>query len=223
MLLVHHSVILRTRPRTSGASAPPILARAADAMNWDKPNQRFEVQLSDRQERPSGSPASNVQASGLLEWGTSDPENRNSPPAASHVYTVIMRILKPKIEGPIIYSGSVSTNNKIKQLNSKIDLRAAAGVEPLRQIYRLTPEERIGQQGVTGSFPTSARPASCLKTILASTSSWHRQRGSMPLYPSIKVVGGGAIGRRDPHSGRVQCSLLSGSSWPWRWWLRHRA
>jgi len=159
-----------------------------DGKNWDRPNQRFEVQF------PSGKKGEyftgkNVEQSGLLEWGTSDPNNPNSVPAARHVYTVILRILKPHVEGPIIYSGSVSTNKKIMQLNSKIDLRAAAGVEPLRQIYRLTTEERQGPQGGNWFVPNFTAAGELPEDDPRFEEFMAQAERLNELYPSIKVVG----------------------------------
>jgi hypothetical protein len=96
---------------TSSSPRPP-LGRAQDAegsarqgvppdpgarhgrQDWDKPNQRFQVTL------PGGRKGEyftdkNVD-SGLLEWGSSDPADRNSLPAAQHVYTTIMRLIEPQ-------------------------------------------------------------------------------------------------------------------------------
>ena len=188
VILVHHSVVLKT-PRDPRGALPTILARAADGFNWDKPNTRFEVQY------PSGKKGEyftgkNVQASGLQEWGTSDPDNRNSVPAASDVYTVIMRLLEPKIEGPVIYTGTVTTNKKIRELNSKIDLRSLGGVEPLRQIYKLTSEERQGAQGGTWFIPNFAPNGELDEDDPRFDEFLAQGERLNELYPSIKVVGG---------------------------------
>ena len=187
VLLVHHSVILRSPKNVRGVDSV-VLAKSADGISWDRPNQRFEVQF------PSGKKGEyftgkNVEQSGLLEWGTSDPNNPNSVPAARHVYTVILRILEPHVEGPIIYSGSVSTNKKIMQLNSKIDLRAAAGVEPLRQIYRLTTEERQGPQGGNWFVPNFTAAGELSEDDPRAEEFFTQAERLNELYPSIKVVG----------------------------------
>jgi hypothetical protein len=199
VLLVHHHVRLTT-PKDPRGGLPQTLAKAMDGKTWDKPNQRFEVQF------PSGKKGEyftgkNVEQSGLLEWGTSDPNNPNSPPAAQHVYTVIMRILKPHVEGPIIYSGSVSTNKKIMQLNSKIDIRAAGGVEPLRQIYRLTPEERQGQQGGNWFVPNFTAAGELEPDDPRFDEFMAQAERLDQLYPSIKVVGAEDLDDEIPVAG----------------------
>ena len=188
VILVHHSIVLKT-PRDPRGALPQTLARAADGYNWDKPNTRFEVQY------PGGRKGEyftgkNVQASGLTEWGTSDPENRQSPPAASDVYTVIMRLIQPQIEGPVIYTGTVTTNRKIRELNSKIDLRALGGVPPLRQIYKLTPEEKQGSQGGIWFIPNFAPNGELAEDDPRFEEFLTQGERLNELYPSIKVVGG---------------------------------
>jgi hypothetical protein len=198
VLLVHHSVILRSPKNVRGVDSV-ILAKAADGVNWDKPNQRFEVTLQDRR-KVEWFTGRNVEASGLRDWGSSDPSNRQSTPAAAHVYTVILRILTPKVEGPVIYTGSLTANRKIMQLNSKIDLRAAAGTPPLRQIYRMIPEERNAGQAVSWFVPNFTAAGEIPEGQLFEEFMEQAERLDS-LYPSIKVVGGGELDDQIPHAG----------------------
>ena len=188
VLLVHHSVVLKTPKDPRGKEFPQTLARAADAKNWDKPNQRFEVTLPGNRKVEYFTDR-NVDASGLLEWGSSDPTDRNSLPAAQHVYTTIMRIIEPYIEGPVIYSGSVMTNKKIMQLNTKIDLRAAGGVEPLRQIYRLTSEEKTGTQGGNWFIPNFTAAGQLAEDDPLFEEFLAQAERLQALYPTIKIIG----------------------------------
>ena len=199
MLLVHHSVTLRSPKNVRGVDSV-LLAKASDGETWDKPNQRFEVML------PHGGKVEwftnrNVKASGLLEWGSSDPANRNSTPAAQHVYTVILRILEPHVEGPVIYTPSVTANRKIMQLNSKVDLRAAAGVPPLRQIYRIVPEERQGGLGVSWFVPNFTAFGEIPEGDERFEEYMAQAERLEALYPSIKVVGAEEIDDHVPHAG----------------------
>ena len=95
-----------------------------------------------------------MQSSGLLNWGSSDPNEPNSTPAAKLVYTLILRLLEPQDRGPGDLHRSVTANRKIMQLNSKIDIRASGGIEPLRQVYDHAVEERQGGQGMSWFVPT---------------------------------------------------------------------
>ena len=205
VLLVHHSVILRTPKNVRGVDSI-VLARSADGVNWDKPNQRFEVQLP-HGGKTEWNTGRNVQSSGLLDWGSSDPQNRNSTPAAQHVYTVILRLLEPQIEGPVIYTGSVTANRKIMQLNSKIDIRASGGVEPLRQIYIMTAEERQGGQGISWFVPNFA-PGGHLEPNDPLFDEFMSQAERLEhLYPSIKVVGGEELDDQIPSAGAANAAF----------------
>jgi hypothetical protein len=199
VLLVHHSVVLRSPKNVRGVDSV-VLAKAADSENWDKPNQRFTVQLQNGG-RVEWFTNRNVKASGLLDWGSSDPTNRNSTPAAQHVYTVILRILDPHVEGPVIYTGSVTANRKIMQLNSKIDLRAAAGVPPLRQIYRIIPEERNAGQAVSWFVPNFTAAGELLEKDPRFDEFMTQAERLSELYPAIKVIGGEEIDDHVPHAG----------------------
>tara|TARA_R110002126_G_scaffold51112_2_gene140251 strand:- start:2456 stop:3274 length:819 start_codon:yes stop_codon:yes gene_type:complete len=77
-LFISKSVVL-WRPRKSGGG---ILARADDAIHWDRPNQEFEVKL-DSGKTVTWNTGASVQASGLQQFGSSDPEDENSKPAAT--------------------------------------------------------------------------------------------------------------------------------------------
>ncbi len=70
------------RPRKSGGG---ILARADNGVNWSPPNGEFAVKLDSGKE-VTWRTANTVAASGLAEWGSSDPADNNSPPAATLMY-----------------------------------------------------------------------------------------------------------------------------------------
>jgi hypothetical protein len=199
VLLVHHSVVLRSPKNVRGVDSQ-VLARSADGVHWDKPNQRFEVQLQ-HGGKVEWFTGRDVLSSRLLDWGSSDPQNKNSTPAAQHVYTVIMRLLEPQIEGPVIYTGSVTANKKIMQLNSKIELRAAQGINPLAQVYRMWPEERQGGQGISWFVPNFTADGQLPDGDPRIEEFTAQAERLDALYPSIKVVGGGDLDDSIPHAG----------------------
>jgi len=76
------------RPRESGGG---ILARADDGIHWSPSSAAFDVKL------PSGKSvtwrtAATVRESGLGEWGSYDPEDESSPPAATKMITIACAI-----------------------------------------------------------------------------------------------------------------------------------
>lgn len=76
------------RPRESGGG---ILARADDGMHWNPPNATFDVTLAPKQggKQVKWSTKPTVIQSRLLEWGTSNPEDPNSQPAATKMYSIV--------------------------------------------------------------------------------------------------------------------------------------
>jgi hypothetical protein len=101
----------------------------------------------------------------------------------------------------VIYTPSVTANRKVMQLNSKIDLRAAGGVPPLRQIYRIIPEERQGGVGVSWFVPNFTAHGELLGNDPRFDEFMEQAERLDALYPSIKVVGGEEIDDHVPHAG----------------------
>jgi hypothetical protein len=78
------------RPRHEGGG---ILARADDGVHWTPPNATFEVRpFKDNKKTVKWSTKPTVAASGLLEWGSADPEDPNSQPAATRMYNMAVAL-----------------------------------------------------------------------------------------------------------------------------------
>jgi hypothetical protein len=75
------------RPRHDGGG---ILARADDGTHWNPPNAEFTVKpAKDNSRTVTWKTAPTVEQSRLLEWGSYDPENQNSPPAATRMINIV--------------------------------------------------------------------------------------------------------------------------------------
>lgn len=76
------------RPLDDGGG---ILARSDDAIHWSPPNVKFTVKLDrkDGGQTVSWTTADTVAQSGLAEWGTQNPDDPNSPPAATLMYNFL--------------------------------------------------------------------------------------------------------------------------------------
>lgn len=72
------------RPRELGGG---ILARAADGIHWSPDNATFEITMKGKPP-VTWKTAKTVAQSGLAEWGSSNPEDPNSQPAATKMYNV---------------------------------------------------------------------------------------------------------------------------------------
>lgn len=77
------------RPRDNGGG---ILARADDGIHWSPSSGQFTVQLDkkDGGNTVTWKLAKTVQQSGLANWGTLNPEDPNSPPAATLMYSFVL-------------------------------------------------------------------------------------------------------------------------------------
>ena len=76
------------KPRDAGGG---ILARATDGIHWSPSSGEFTVQLDrkDGGNTVTWKLAKTVQQSGLANWGTMNPSDSNSPPAATLMYNVV--------------------------------------------------------------------------------------------------------------------------------------
>lgn len=76
------------KPRDAGGG---ILARAPDGIHWSPSSGEFTVQLDkkDGGNTVTWKLAKTVQQSGLANWGTMNPSDSNSPPAATLMYNVV--------------------------------------------------------------------------------------------------------------------------------------
>lgn len=74
------------RPRKSGGG---ILARADDGIHWNPPNGNYTVKLNSGVE-VNWKTAPTVAQSGLDKWGSENPSDPSSPPAATRMYNVVV-------------------------------------------------------------------------------------------------------------------------------------
>lgn len=74
------------RPQDDGGG---LLARAMDAVNWTPSEGEFKVKINKGTKEVTWKLAKTVRESGLDQWGTEDPDNKQSPPAATKMINVI--------------------------------------------------------------------------------------------------------------------------------------
>lgn len=78
------------RPRHDGGG---ILARSDDGATWVPPNGEFVVKpKKDSQKQVTWRTKPSVTASGLLDWGSSDPSDASSQPAATRMYNMVVAL-----------------------------------------------------------------------------------------------------------------------------------
>lgn len=107
-----------------------LLARADDCKTWDRSG-RWEIKLKDIPEKVVWEiPADNldVDDSGLTAWGSSNPANPDSSPAATLFYEYLVICPEHLDLGPAVISLARSNIRKAKKgLNDKIAMQAGRG------------------------------------------------------------------------------------------------
>lgn len=107
------------RPREEGGG---ILARSDDGVTWSPPNATFDVKLDkkDGGARVTWKTAPTVAESRLGEWGTQDPNDTQSPPAATKLYDYVFGFPEyPDLE-PAVFSFQRSSWKRGRDLNTNI-------------------------------------------------------------------------------------------------------
>ncbi len=125
LTILHHSKRYTLwSPRHMGGG---ILARASDALNWDNGDQTFEgIQPDKSRPRHKVTWRTGLKVGkdiGLGKWGTSDPENEDSAPAATLTHAFICTA--PSVPGPFAILLQRTGEGVAKSLLTKIDLDRA--------------------------------------------------------------------------------------------------
>ena len=110
-----------------------VLARSEDAVTWDRTGE-WTVQIDKKTKATWTIDDLNVEASGLTAWGTSDPDDEKSLPAATIFYDYLVLVKGHYDLGPAMISLARSAIKKAKKgLNDKINLHAQNG-RPLQAV-----------------------------------------------------------------------------------------
>jgi hypothetical protein len=106
-------------PRDSGGG---ILARADDGVHWSPAKGEFTVKLDkkDGGDTVTWKLAPTVQASGLANWGTMNPNDPNSPPAATLMYNFLLAFPDEPDLLPAVLSFQRSSIKNGRRLNTKL-------------------------------------------------------------------------------------------------------
>jgi len=107
------------RPRDAGGG---ILARADDGIHWSPAQGKFTVQLDkkDGGDTVTWSLARTVQESGLNVWGTLNPNDPNSPPAATEMYNYLLAFPDEPDLMPAVLSFQRSSIKIGRRFNTKL-------------------------------------------------------------------------------------------------------
>lgn len=119
-----------------------LLARSMDGMHWDKPHQEFTVRLKSGRKaiwKTKGS----VGESGLAEFGTSEPGNPKSPPAASLTYRTALYMPEHAEVSPCLMISSRMATRAIQDLITRVNARHIGGTPFYCQQYQLIATKQV--------------------------------------------------------------------------------
>lgn len=102
-----------------------ILARSDDGIHWSPPNGKWDVKLKGVRNPVTWETKATVRESGLLEFGSSNPEDPDSNPAATLFYEYLVYLPKFPELSPCLLSLARSQAKKAKDLNGKVEMRKA--------------------------------------------------------------------------------------------------
>lgn len=107
------------RPRDMGGG---ILARADDGVHWQPANREFEVTLDKKMggAKVVWRTADTVARSGLAEWGSMNPDDPDSQPAATLMYNYVLAFPDQPEVVPAVISFQRTSVKAAKKLNGKL-------------------------------------------------------------------------------------------------------
>lgn len=118
-IIVGKRAILWT-PQDSG-SDDGILAFSKDCLNWQSgANKVFKVKINKGTKEVVWDTKQNVRKSGLLEWGSSDPDDSNSPPACQLSYEYLFYLIKNPELSPCVFGTFRTAIGNSKQYNTSL-------------------------------------------------------------------------------------------------------
>jgi hypothetical protein len=152
VVITRRKMYLLSAPMDDGQG---ILARSEDAVTWDRVGS-WSVQVDKKTKVEWVINDLDVEKSGLTQWGTHDPTDENSPPAATLFYQYVVLVPDHPEWGAMALSFSRSAvKHAKKQLNSKISLHASNGRPLQSSKFRLkvgTEQNSIGQDYFVPQF-----------------------------------------------------------------------
>ena len=122
-----------------------VFARAEDAKTWVPGEGEWEVYLKGQKNPVTWKITDpDVRKSGLANYGTSDPDNPDSKPAATLFYDFLVIIKGHEELGPVLLSLARTQAKRGKDLQGKIELRN----KPMQsQVFKAVPTDENSDEG----------------------------------------------------------------------------
>jgi len=132
-------------PKIAGSDQKGPLAVASDGVNWDVPNQVFEIKFPGNPKTYTWRTGKTVAASGLGKFGSSQDDDPKSKPAATLTYDTLWLIDVPNV-GKTLCAMTVSRSG-VQPMQTFISTARAQGVDHYFQRWALVVQKKSGPTG----------------------------------------------------------------------------
>lgn len=132
-------------PRDNGGG---ILARADDAVHWQPANTEFKVKLDkkDGGDEVTWKTADTVAASGLADWGSMNPKDTRSPPAATLMFNYLFAFPEYPDLMPAVFSFQRTSVGVGRKLNTKVKTSRAPMFGTIFQLSSVDDSNAVSQK-----------------------------------------------------------------------------
>lgn len=117
-----------------------LLASCNDGVHWDKPHTKFRVRIKGRE--VTWDTKGSLEESGLDQFGTSDPGNPKSPPAASLTYRIAFWLMDHPELSPVLMITSRTAAITTKEMVSRMLARHNKRIPFFTQLYDMAAVQR---------------------------------------------------------------------------------
>ena len=132
-------------PKTPGSEQKGPLASASDGINWDVPNQSFEVKFYGNPRTYTWKLGRTVAETGAHKFGSSQDDDPKSKPIATLTYDVLWLIDLPNGQKQLVVFTAKSSG--VKPTQTFISTTQAKGIDQFYQRYRIVVQKKTGPTG----------------------------------------------------------------------------
>ena len=132
-------------PKTPGSEQKGPLASASDGINWDVPNQSFEVKFYGNPRTYTWKIGRTVAETGAHKFGSSQDDDPKSKPIATLTYDVLWLIDLPNGAKQLVVFTAKSSG--VKPTQTFISTTQAKGIDQFYQRYRIVVQKKSGPTG----------------------------------------------------------------------------
>ena len=153
-------------PKAPGSDQKGPLAVASDGINWDVPNQSFDVKFLGNPRTYTWKLGRTVTETGAHKFGSSQDDDKSSKPIATLTYDVLWLIDLPNGQKQLCVFKSSRTG--VKPTQNFISTTKAMGIDQFYQRYRIVVQKKTG--------PTGDPYFASIISLWARSRAWPRRR-----------------------------------------------